>query len=34
MNPEERENSQWESQKPTSLATKLINQNIIKKKKM
>ncbi|HNR28988.1 MAG TPA: class I SAM-dependent methyltransferase [Candidatus Dojkabacteria bacterium] len=30
MNPEERENSQWEGQEPTSLATELIDQGIVK----
>mgnify|MGYP003829361703 CR=1 FL=1 len=30
MNPEERENSQWEGQEPTSLATELVEQGIVK----
>ena len=31
MNHEERENSMWEGQEPTSLATELVDQNIVKK---
>ncbi len=30
MNPEEKENSQWEAHEPTSLATDLINQGLVK----
>ena len=30
MNPEEKENSQWEGQEPTSLATELVDHDIVK----
>lgn len=30
MNPEEKENSQWEGEKPTSLATELVDKGIVK----